>query len=176
MVPIQPISYPPKSSFGFFSTVPFWGANSRFRKKVWRQLLSRVSFKSEIAAMWSSSRFSAQEIRDILDCIRGNNGWPNALFLPTDSFLALAPLELNRYDAFTADCDTVNDIYLILHPQEKDQMKSDKTIGGLLVRSAVRCGDIPLIDITFITPENTVADVLEMIASVVSDLDGGAGK
>ena len=167
MVPVEPISFPPKSSFGFFSTVPTWGANSRFRKKVKQQLLLRLPFKDEIEAKWFSSRFSAQEIRDILDCIRGNNGWPNALFLPTDSFLALAPLELNRYDAFTADCDTVNDIFLILHPQEKDQMKSDKNIGGLLVRSAVRCGDIPLIDITLITPENTVADVLEMIASVV---------
>ena len=103
-----------------------------------------------------------------LDCIRGNNSWPNALFLPSDSFLVLAPLELNRYDAFTADCDTVNDIYLILHPQEKDQMKFDKTIGGLLVRSAVRCGDIPLIDISLITPEHTIADVLKMIASVVT--------
>ena len=126
--------------------------------------------------MWSSSRFPAQEIRDILECIRVNNGWPNALFLPSDSFLALSPLETDRYDAFTADTDNVNGLYLILHPEEKETMKSDRSFGGLLVRSGVRCGDIPLIDISLITPEQTIADVLEMIASVVSDLDGGAGK
>ena len=172
---IEPISHPPKSAFGFFSTVPFWGANSRFRKTVRRILLSRASFKDEIAAVWSSSRFPAQEIRDILECIRAN-GWPNALFLPSDSFLALAPLDINRYDAFTADTDTVNGFCLILNPKEKERLKSDRTIGGLLVRSGVRCGDIPLIDASLITPEHTVADVLEMIAAVFRDSDGGAGK
>ena len=164
---IEPISYPPKSVFGFFSTVPFLGANSRFRKKVWRQLLARASFGDEIEAMWSSSRFPAQEIREILECIRANNGWPNALFLPSDSFLALAPLEIDRYDAFTADCDTVNGICQILHPEEKETMKSDRSLGGLLVRSGVRCGDIPLMDTSIITPEHMIADVLEMIASAV---------
>ena len=176
MISVEPISLPPKSAFGFFSTVPIFGANSRFRKKVKRILLSRASFKAEIEAMWSSSRFPAQEIRDILECIRVNNGWPNALFLPSDSFLALAPLDINRYDAFTADTDTVNGICLILNPKEKERLKSDRTIGGLLVRSGVRCGDIPLIDASLITPESTIADVLEMIAAVFRDSDGGAGK
>ena len=175
MIPIEPISFPPKSAFGFFSTVPFWGANGKFRKKVRRQLLSRASFKAEIDAMWASSHFSAQEIQEIRECIRGN-GWPNALFLPSDSFLALAPLEVSRYDAFTADCDTVNGLYLILHPEEKETMKSDRSFGGLLVRSGVRCGDIPLIDLSLITPEHTIADVLGMIAAVFRDLDGGSGK
>lgn len=165
MISIEPISLPPKSAFGFFAPVPFWGANSRFRKKVRRILQSRSPFKDEIAAMWSSSRFPAQEIREILECIRGNNGWPNTLFLPSDSFLALAPLDINRYDAFTADTDTVNDIYLILHPGEKEKMKSDKSLGGLLVRSGVRYGDIPLIDASLITPEHTILDVLDMLAS-----------
>ena len=167
MVPIQPISYPPKSAFGFFAPVPIWGANGRFRRQVRLILLARASFGDEIEAMWSSSRFPAQEIRDIRDCIRRNIGWPNALFLPSDSFLALAPLEIDRYDAFTADCDTVNDIYLILHPGEKEKMKSDHSIGDRLVRSAVRCGDIPLIDISLITPEHTIADVLGKNVSVV---------
>lgn len=164
MVSIEPISLPPKSAFGFFASVPVWGANSRFRRTVRRILLSRSSFKDEIAAMWSSSRFPAQEIREILECIRGNNGWPNALFLPFDSFLALAPLEIDRYDAFEADTDTVNDIYQILHPGEQEKMKSDHSIGGWLVRSAVRCGDIPLVDISLITPECTIADALDMIS------------
>ena len=165
MIAIEPISLPPKRAFGFFSTVPVWGANGRFRKKVRRILLARSPFGDEIEAVWSSSRFPAQEIREIRECILVNNGWPNALFLPSDSFLALAPLEIDRYDAFTADCDTVNDIYFILHPGEKEKLKSDHSIGGLLVRSAVRCGDVPLIDISLITPELSVADVLEMIAS-----------
>lgn len=173
MIPIEPISFPPKSAFGFFSTVPFWGANSRFRKKVRRQLLSRASFKSEIDAMWASCRFPAQEIRDILECIRANNGWPNALFLPSDSFLALTPLEIDRYDAFTADTDTLNGLYLILHPEEKEKMKSDRSFGGLLVRSGVRCGDIPLIDLSLITPEHTIADVLEMISSARKSKESG---
>jgi len=163
MIPIQPISFPLKSAFGFWAPVPFFGANGKFRKKVKRQLLARSSFEAEIEAMWSASRFSAQEIREILECIRADNGWPNALFLPSDSFLAMAPLEIDRYDAFTADCDTVNGLYLILHPGEKEKMKSDRSIGGLMVRSGVRCGDIPLIDTTLITPENTILDVLEMI-------------
>ena len=165
MISVEPILLPPKSAFGFFSAVPFWGANSRFRKKVRRILLSRASFKAEIKAMWSSSRFPAQEIREILECIRVNNGWPNALFLPSDSFLALAPLEIDRYDAFTADTDTVNDIYQILHPGEQEKLKSDHCLGGRLVRLGVRCGDIPLVELTLISPENTIADVLETLAS-----------
>ena len=171
MASIQPISYPPKSAFGFFAPVPFWGANSRFRKTVRRQLLSRDSFKSEIDAMWSSSRFSAKEIQEIRECIRGN-GWPNALFLPSDSFLALAPLELNRYDAFTADCNTVNELYHILSPSERER---NGLLSGLK-RSLVVASDIPLIDISLITPEHTILDVLEMIAAVSGDLNGGAGK
>ena len=171
MVPIQPISYPPKSAFGFFAPVPFWGANSRFRKTVRRQLLSRASFKAEIDAMWSSSRFSAKEIREIRECIRGN-GWPNALFLPSDSFLALAPLELNRYDAFTADCDTVNGLYHILAPGEEEK----NGLRARLKRALDVASDIPLIDISLITPEHTIADVLEMIAAVSGDSNGGAGK
>jgi hypothetical protein len=113
--------------------------------------------------MWSSNRFPAQEIRDSLECIRGNNGWPNALFLPSDSFLALAPLELNRYDAFTADCDTVNELYHILAPGEGEK----NGLRASLKRSLDVASDIPLIDISLITPEHTVADVLEMIVSVV---------
>jgi hypothetical protein len=167
MVPFEPISLPPKSAFGFFATMPFFGANSRFRKKVRRILQSRSPFKDEIAVMWSSSHFPAQETRDILECIRVNNGWPNALFLPFDPFLALAPFDVNRYDAFTADTDTVNGICLILNPKEKERLKSDRTIGGLSVRLGVRCGDVPLVDASFITPEHTIADVLEMMKSVV---------
>ena len=110
--------------------------------------------------MWSSSRFSAREIRDIRECIRGN-GWPNSLFLPSDSFLALAPLELNRYDAFTADCDTVNGLYHILAPGEGEK----NGLRARLKRSLDIASDIPLIDISLITPEHTIADVLEMIAS-----------
>ena len=172
MASIQPISYPPKSAFGFFAPVPFWGANSRFRKTVRRQLLLRASLEAEIDAMWSSSRFSAKEIREIRECIRGNNGWPNALFLPSDSFLALAPLELNRYDAFTADCDTVNELYHILAPGEEEK----NGLRGKLKRSLDIASDIPLIDISLITPEHTIADVLEMIAAIFRDSDGGSGK
>ena len=168
MIPVEPISYPPKSAFGFFSTVPFRGANSRFRKTVRRQLLSRASFKAEIDAMWSSSRFSAKEIREIRECIRGN-GWPNALFLPSDSFLALAPLELNRYDAFTADCDTVNGLYHILAPGEGEK----NGLRARLKRSLDIASDIPLIDISLITPEHTIADVLEMIASAYEGKETG---
>ena len=133
------ISFPPKEDFGFFSTVPLWGANSRFRRKVKQLLLSRAPFKETIETMWLSCPYPAQEIRAIRECIRSNIGWPNSLFLPDDSFPALAPLEIDRYDSFTIDMDTVNDIYLILNPKEKERMKSDKTIGGMLVRSAVRC-------------------------------------
>ena len=161
MISIEPISLPPKSAVGFFAPVPIWGANSRFRKKVRRILQSRSPFKDEIAAMWSSSRFPAQEIRDILECIRGNNGWPNALFLPSDPFLALAPLDINRYDAFEADCDTVNGLYHILSPGEGE--KND--LRGNLKRFFDAVSDIPLIDASLITPEHTVADVLEMIAN-----------
>lgn len=160
---IEPISLPPKSAFGFFSTLPFFGANSQFRKKVRRQLLSRVPFRDEIETVWSSSSFSAQEIREILECIQFNNGWPNALFLPFDPFLALAPLEINRYDAFTADCDTVNALYYILAPEEREK----KGLLYGLKQSLVAGSDIPLMDTSRISPESTIADVLEMIASVV---------
>ena len=165
MVPIQPISYPPKSAFGFFSTVPIWGANSRFRKKVKRILASREPFEETIETMWSACPYPAQDIQAIRDCIRKNIGWPNSLFLPDDSFLALAPLEIDRYDSFAADTDTVNDIYLILNPKEKESIQSDKTVGGRLVHSLVRNGDFPLMDSSDITPEHTLLDVLQMIAS-----------
>ena len=149
--------------------MPFRGANHRFRQKVRRELLSRASSKDEIDALWASCDFPAREIRDVLECIRLHNGWPNSLFLPADSFLALAPLEVNRYDSFTADTDTVNDICLILNPGEKEKLKSDKSLGGLLVRSGVWCGDIPLMDTSRITPEHTIADVLQ---TIVSEIEG----
>ena len=100
---------------------------------------------------------------DSLECIRVNNGWPNALFLPSDSFLALAPLDLDRYDAFTADCDTVNGLYHILSPSERER----NGLRARLKRALDVASDIPLIDISLITPEHTIADVLEMIASIV---------
>jgi len=159
---IEPISLPPKSAFGFWAPLPFFGANSQFRKKIKRELLVRASFKAEIEAAWASSPFSPEEIRDILDCIRVNNGWPNALFLPSDSFLALAPLEISRYDAFTADCDTVNGLYFILDPAKREK----KGIMAGVKRSLVAGSDIPLADISLITPESTIADVLEMIAAI----------
>ena len=165
MVPVELIQYPPKSAFGFFSGVPIWGANSKFRKKVKRILLSRASFQNEIEAMWSLLDLPAQETREIRECIRKNIGWPNALFLPSDSFLALAPFDGDRYDAFTPDTDTVNDIFLILNPGVKETMKSDRSIGGALVRSAVRNGDLPLMDPALITPEHTILDVLQIILS-----------
>ena len=163
MVQIEIIVYPPESAFGFFSVVPVWGANSKFRKKVKRLLLSRVPFQNEIEAMWTLLDLPAPETREILNCIRRNIAWPNSLFLPSDSFLALAPLEIDRYDSFAPDTDTINDIYLILNPGEKERMKSDRSVGGALVRSAVRCGDLPLMDASFITPEHTILDVLRMI-------------
>ena len=141
--------------------MPFWGANHRFRKEVRRRLLSRASSKDEIDALWASSDLSAQEIRDALKCIRINNGWPNSLFLPSDSFLALAPLA--GYDSFTADTDTLNDVFFILNPGEKERLKSEKGAGGLLARSLVSCGDLPVIDPSMIQPENTVPDVLRMM-------------
>ncbi len=165
MVQIERIAYPPKSEFGFFSGVPIWGANSRFRRKVKRILLSRASFQNEIEAMWSLLDLPAQETREIRECIRKNIGWPNALFLPSDSFLALAPFEIDRYDAFAPDTDTLNDIFLILNPGVKETMKSDKSIGGALVRSAVRNGDLPLMDPALITPEHTILDALQIILS-----------
>ena len=161
MIPIQPISYPPESAFGFWAPVPFFGANGRFRKTVRRILLSRASFKAGIDALWSACRFPSQEIRDIQECIRGNNGWPNALFLPSDSFLALAPLEIDRYDSFKADCDTVNELYHILAPGEGEK----NGLRARLKRFHDVASDIPLIDISLITPEHTILDVLEMIAS-----------
>ena len=163
MILVEPISLPSKSAFGFFATLPFFGANSRFRKTVRRQLLSRASFKAEIDAMWASCRFPAQEIREIRECIRADNGWPNALFLPSDSYLALAPLEIDRYDAFTADTDTLNGLYCILFPGEG---KKNGLRAGLK-RFLDTVSDIPLIDLSLITPEHTIADVLEMIASAV---------
>ena len=163
MVQIETIIYPPKSAFGFFSAVPVWGANSKFRKKVKLLLLSRASFQNEIEAMWALLDLPTPETREILNCIRSNIGWPNSLFLPSDSFLALAPLEIDRYDSVAPDTDTVNDIFLILNPGEKERMKSDRSVGGALVRSAVRCGDLPLMDASFITPEHTLLNVLRMI-------------
>lgn len=109
--------------------------------------------------MWSSLHDSIPETHEILECIRINNGWPNSLFLPSDSFLALAPLELNRYDLFTADTDTVNELFYILSPKEKGS-----TWGGLK-RFLIAASEIPLVDISLISPENTIADVLQMIAS-----------
>ena len=161
MITVEPISLPPKSAFGFFAPVPFWGANGRFRRQVRRILLARASFVDEIEAVWSSSRFPAQEIWEIRDCIRRNNGWPNTLFLPSDPFLALAPLEIDRYDAFTADTDTVNELYHILAPGEggKNGLRAE------LKRFLDSVSDIPLIDTSLITPEHTIANVLEMIAS-----------
>ena len=161
MVRPEQISFPPKSSFGFFSPVPFWGANHRFRQKIKRQLLSRSSSKGEIDALWASSHFSAQEIRDALECIRVDNGWPNSLFLPSDSFLALAPLA--GYDSVTADTDTVNDLFFVLNPAEKEKMKSAKGAGAMLERSLVLCGDVPVLDPSTIQPENTVLDVMRMM-------------
>lgn len=165
MIPLEQIAFPPKSAFGFFSTVPFWGGNSQFRKKVKCQLLSRASFKDEIEAMWSLLDLPAQETREIRECIRTNIGWPNSLFLPSDSFLALAPLEIDRYNSFAADTDTVNDLFLILNPEAKKKKRSDKSIGGALIRSAVWCGDLPLMDPALITPEHTLLNVLQIITS-----------
>ena len=165
MVQIEQIALPPKEDFGFFSTVPIWGANSRFRRKVKRILASRDPFKEKIETMWSACPSPAQDIHAIRDCIRNNIGWPNSLFLPDDSFLALAPLEIDRYDSFEADTDTINDIYFILNLGEKERIQSDKTVGGRLVHSLVRNGDIPLMDTSLITPEHTLLDVLQMITS-----------
>lgn len=151
------IALPPKSTFGFFSTVPFFGADRKCRKKVIQQLLSRVPYEAEIESMWASPDFPPHaEMQAILECIRVNNGWPNALFLPSDSFLALAPLE-GHYESFTADYDTVNCIFFLLHPEGKKQ-------GDMLSRSLVACGDIPVIDTERITPETTLADVLHLLA------------
>ena len=155
MIQLETISLPPKSSFGFFSTMPFFGANAKFRKKVVRLLRSRSSFQHEIESIWSLFPVQA-DIQKILECIRVNNGWPNALFLPSDPFLALAPLE-EHYESFTADFDTVNGIFFLLHPEEKKQ-------GDLLSRSLAACGDIPVIDTERILPEHTVADVLQLLA------------
>ena len=149
--------------------MPFWGANHRFRKQVRRQLLSRSSSEKEIDALWADCSFPAQEIQDALKCIRVNNGWPNSLFLPSDSFLALAPLA--GYDSFAADTDTVNDMFFILNPDEKEKLKSTKGAGSLLEKSLVFGGDIPVLDVTRITPEKTVADVLRMMKDWKNDPD-----
>ena len=158
---LKPISFPPKSAFGFFSPMPFWGANHKFRRRVRQQLLSRSSRRDEIDALWASCNLSAREIQDVLKCIRVHNGWPNSCFLPSDSFLALAPLA--GYDSFTTDTDTVNDVFFILNPGEKEKLKSAKGVGAMLERSLVLGGDVPVLDVTRITPENTVADVLRMM-------------
>ncbi len=155
MIQLETISLPPKSDFGFFSAAPFFGANSKFRKKVVRLLRSRASFRNEIESIWSLFPFQT-DIQKILECIRVNNGWPNALFLPSDSFLALAPLE-GHYESFTADYDTANCIFFLLHPEERIQ-------GDLLSRSLAACGDIPVIDTERILPEHTIADVLHLLA------------
>ena len=157
MIQPEPISLPPKSAFGVFSAVPFFGANAKFRKKVVRQLLSRVPYEAEIESMWASPDFPPHaEMQAILECIRVSNGWPNALFLPSDSFLALAPLE-GRCESFTPDYDTVNGIFFLLHPGERKQM-------DMINRSLVACGDIPVIDTGRISPEHTLADVLHILA------------
>ncbi len=149
--------------------MPFWGENHRFRKEVRRRLLSRASSKDEIDALWASSDLSAQEIRDALECIRINNGWPNSLFLPSDSFLALAPLA--GYDSFTADTDTVNEVFFILNPGEKEKLNSSKGAGAMLEKSLVFGGDVPVVDPSAITPEKTVADVLRMMKNWKNDPD-----
>lgn len=149
--------------------MPFWGTNHRFRKQVRRQLLSRSSSEKEIGALWADSSFSAQEIQDVLKCIRVNHGWPNALFLPSDSFLALAPLA--GYDSFTADTDTVNDMFFVLNPDEKKKLKAAKGGGAMLEKSLVFGGDIPVLDVTRITPEKTVADVMKMMKDWKNDPD-----
>ena len=155
MIQLETISLPPKSAFGFFSTVPFFGANAKFRKRVIHLLRLRDSFQNEIESLWSLFPFQT-DIQAILECIRVNNGWPNALFLPSDSFLALAPLE-GHYGSCTADYDTVNGIFFLLHPGEKKQ-------GDMISRSLVACGDIPVIDTERILPEHTIADVLQLLA------------
>ena len=149
------IALPPKSAFGFFSAVPFFGANAKFRKRVIHLLRLRDSFQNEIESLWSLFPFQT-DIQKILECVRVNNGWPNALFLPSDSFLALAPHE-GHYESFTADYDTVNGIFFLLHPGEKKQ-------GDMISRSLVACGDIPVIDTERILPEHTIADVLHLLA------------
>ena len=157
MIQLEPITLPPKSAFGFFSAVPFFGANVKFRKMVVRQLLSRGPYEAEIKSMWTSPDFPPNaEMQAILECIRVNNGWPNALFLPSDSFLALAPHE-GHYESFTADYDTVNRIFFLLHPGERKQ-------GDMITRSLVACGDIPVLDTGPILPEHTIAEVLHIIA------------
>ena len=113
--------------------------------------------------------FSTQEIRDVLECIRINNGWPNSLFLPSDSFLALAPLA--GYDSFSADTDTLNEVFFILNPGEKEKLKSAKGVGAMLEKSLVFGGDVPVLDIARITPEKTVADVLRMMKDWKHDPD-----
>ena len=149
--------------------MPFWGANHRFRKQVRRQLLSRSSSKDEIDALWTDCSFSAQEIQDVLKCIQVYHGWPNSLFLPSDSFLALAPLA--GYDSFSADTDTVNNMFFVLNPDEKEKLKSAKGVGSVLEKSLVFGGDIPVLDVTRITPEMTVAEVMRMMKDWKDDPD-----
>lgn len=132
--------------------------------------MSRVSFKNEIETMWHSLHYSVQETHEILECIRINNGWPNTMFLPTDSFLALVPLELNRYDSFTADTDTVNELFYILSPKEREK----ESTWARLKQALVAGSDIPLIDTSLISPENTIADVLKMIADEINAINNNS--
>ena len=149
--------------------MPFWGANHKFRRRVRQQLLSRSSRRDEIDALWASCNLSAQEIQDVLKCIRVHNGWPNSCFLPSDSFLALAPLA--GYDSFTADTDTVNDVFFILNPGEREKLKSAKGAGAMLEKSLVFGGDVPVLDTSAIQPESTVLDVLRMMKDWKNDPD-----
>ena len=166
---LKPISFPPKSAFGFFSPMPFWGANRRFRKEVRQRLLDRSSLRDEIASLWSSCPFSTDEVREISESVRANQGWPNSCFLPSDSFLALAPL--NGYDSFTADTDTVNDVFFILNPGERERLKSAKGAGAMLEKTLVFGGDVPVLDTSAIQPESTVLDVLRMMKDWKNDPD-----
>ena len=87
----------------------------------------------------------------------------------TSGRFALAPLA--GYDSFTADTDTLNDVFFILNPEEKEKLKSAKGIGAMLEKSLVFGGDVPVVDPSTITPENTVADVLRMMKDWKRDPD-----
>ena len=102
-----------------------------------------------------------------MECIRVCNGWPNALFLPSDSFLALAPLA--GYDSVTADTDTVNGLFFVLNPAEKEKLRSEKGMGGMLGRSLISGGDVPVIDPSTIQPEHMVLDVMRMMKNWKND-------
>jgi len=162
MVRLEQICFP-KKSLGFFSYIPFFGENYKIRKTIIQQLLSRKPYKEEIDCMWYSLDFLPHaEIPKILECIRLNNGWPNSFFLPSDSFIALAPLDGN-YGSISADYDTVNNIFFILHPEEKKQMKSSKQVGDLLTFLSVLCGDIPIFNVEQFLPDTTINNALQMM-------------